>query len=573
MDPERFFKYPQLATHKQYEALRAFYVEKVPGTEVARRYGYTYAAFNSLRQRFKADGVNFFATPTPGPKGPRIPVEMREKVIECRKKGLSVGEIFEVCNSLCASLGTSTIDRILAQEGFPKLARRTQLKIGLTKDHTIVPEAARVLSNDELSGWDCESTVGGVFLFAPLIEHYQLPTIIEKLKLPETQRIGATNYLLSMLALKLVGKERLSQISDFNFDQGLGLFAGLNVLPKCTAISTYSYRFAQKQVRMLMEQFVSRQNCIRTYGSDTINLDFHTVQHYGEESELENHWAGARGKSVKGVLTLFAQDGDSRCQLYVDSDLKRSESNDAILEFVTFWKKVRGTIKQTLVFDSRFTSYENLAELNKNNIRFITLRRRGKNLIDEMRNIAPEQWQRLRLDVPRRKYNNPAVYDSVISLRDYDDKIRQIVMKDNGHESPAFFITNDFKASPKDIILKYSKRWNIENVIEEAIAFFNINALSSPILIKVHLDLLLTMIADTLYYHLAQKLRCFEACDAQKIFRHFVDMPARIQVDDKQIHVRYPLRAHSPVLRSAGLDKYTQPLSWLGNRTIKYYWG
>ena len=376
-----------------------------------------------------------------------------------------------------------------------------------------------------------------------------------------------------MLALKLVGKERLSQITDFNFDQGLGLFAGLNILPKCTATSTYSYRFSQKQVRLLMEQFVARQNSIRTYGSDTINLDFHTVQHYGEESELENHWSGARSKSVKGVLTLFAQDCDSRCQIYVDADLKRSESDDAILEFAAFWKKIRGPIRQTLVFDARLTTYQNLAELNRNNIKFITLRRRGKNLVKELDSIKPDKWQRIRLEMPRRKYNNPLVYDSVISLRDYDAPIRQIVMKDNGREDPAFFITNDFNATAKEIVLKYAKRWNIENAIEEAVAFFNINALSSPILIKVHLDLLLTMIADTLYYHLAQKLRGFESCDAQKIFRHFIDLPARVKVDKDTLNIHFPLRAHSPVLRSAGLDKWVAPLSWLGNRTIKYSWG
>ena len=573
MDPLKFFRHPEVLTQRQYEALRAFYVDKVPGQEVARRFGYTYAAFNSLKQRFKAGRLSFFATHSPGPKGSRVEASVRNRVIEFRSKGLAVGEIYEVCKTLGIPISTSTIDRILAQEGFPKLARRTQLKIGLTKDNTIVPDAAGTLGAEELKGWDGECAVGGIFLFAPLIEHYGLPSIFEKLNLPSTQRISATNYLLSMLALKLVGKERLSQVTDFNFDQGLGLFAGLNVLPKCTAISTYSYRFSQDQVRQLMEKFVARQNSIRTYGSDTINLDFHTVQHYGDESELETHWAGARSKRVKGVLTLFAQDGDSRCQLYVNADLKRSESDDAILEFVNFWKKIQGSFGQTLVFDARFTTYENLSELTRSGVKFITLRRRGSNLISKLDMIDPDNWQRLRLNVPRRKYNNPLVYDAMIPLRKYDGELRQIVMKNNGRESPAFFITNDLEATPKEIILKYAKRWNIENVIEEAIAFFNINALSSPILIKVHLDILLTMIADTLYYHLAQKLRGFESCDAQKIFRHFVNMPARIKVDTHSIHVKYPLRAHSPVLRSANLDKSTPPLSWLGNRTVKFSWG
>jgi len=92
-----------------------------------------------------------------------------------------------------------------------------------------------------------------------------------------------------MLALKLVGKERLSQINDFNCDEGFGLFDGLNVLPKSTAISTYSYRLSQKCVNYFMKGFVERQNKLKTYGSDTINLDFHTIQHYGEESVLQEH--------------------------------------------------------------------------------------------------------------------------------------------------------------------------------------------------------------------------------------------------------------------------------------------
>ena len=65
--PGKFFSHPQLPTHRQYESLRAFYVEGVPGQEVARRFNYSYAAFNSLKQRFKAGELNFFTTHTPGP--------------------------------------------------------------------------------------------------------------------------------------------------------------------------------------------------------------------------------------------------------------------------------------------------------------------------------------------------------------------------------------------------------------------------------------------------------------------------------------------------------------------------
>jgi len=54
--------------------------------------------------------------------------------------------------------------------------------------------------------------------------------------------IPAAQYLLSLLALKLVGRERISHVMDLVHDPGAALFAGLNVLPKVTALTTYSYR-------------------------------------------------------------------------------------------------------------------------------------------------------------------------------------------------------------------------------------------------------------------------------------------------------------------------------------------
>ncbi len=82
------------------------------------------------------------------------------------------------------------------------------------------------------------------------------------------------------------------------------------------------------------------------------------------------------------------------------------------------------------------------------------------------------------------------------------------------------------------LVDKYARRWRVENSIAEAVKFFHLNALSSPILIKIHLDLALTMIADTLYYRLAQHLRHFESCNASKLFRHFVEGQGHVIVQD-----------------------------------------
>jgi transposase len=572
LDPISFFKRPAIAGQKQYEALRGHFIDHVPGREAARRFGYTYAAFNSLKQRFKAGSLTFLFTASPGPKGPRVSTELRQRIIEHRRKRLSAYQIAEILETLGTPVSVSTISRILTEEGFSKLPRRTQLLIGITKDNTIVPAYASELDPKSLSGWRGTCAVGGIFLFAPLLEHFGVIDAIEKAKLPRSPDISPLNYTLSMLALKLVGKPRLSQINDFNFDKGLGLFAKLNILPKSTAISTYSYRLSQKNVNAFMQAFVQKQTAMKTYGSDTINLDFHTIQHYGEESVLGEHFAGARNKNVKGALTFFAQDCDSRCQIYVKTDIGHGEADDQVLQFVKFWRKICGPFRQTLVFDSKLTTYEKLAELDADGVTFITLRRRGKNLVKALDAIPAKDWTRITIDSPKRKYKNPLTYDSRIKLPSIGE-IRQIVMKGNGREEPAFFITNDDKSTVSEVISHYCKRWRIENGIAEAVNFFNLNMLSSPILIKIHFDVVLTMIADTLYYYLAQSLRGFEKCNAEKIFRHFVDMPATIEVSDSAIHVAFPLRAHSPVLRSAKLGAWAKPISWLGNRKIIFSWG
>jgi len=98
----------------------------------------------------------------------------------------------------------------------------------------------------------------------------------------------------------------------------------------------------------------------------------------------------------------------------------------------------------------------------------------------------------------------------------------------------------------------------------EAVKFFNLNALSSPILVKVHFDVLMTMIADTLYSMLAKKLRGFEQCDAQTIYRHFVRRKAVVHINSGTVQESYLRRAHNPILRGVPWHHLPQSLSWLG---------
>jgi hypothetical protein len=373
--------------------------------------------------------------------------------------------------------------------------------------------------------------------------------------------IPAISYFLSFLALKLIGTERYAHMCDHGFDMGLGLFAGLNVLPKCTAMSTYSYGLDSMHLLKLQKAFVKQAHKLRLYDSSIINLDFHTIPHFGDESVLQQHWAGARNKKMKGALTLFAQDASSKLILYTAADIARDESDDQVLVFLSFWKSIRRGIKPTFIFDSKFTTYEKLSQLNALGIKFITLRRRGKNLIEQVNML--KSWKRIKIPHAKRKYPNPLVHESFIALREYDGELRQVIVRGNGHEKPAFLISNDFDTTVELLVGNYSRRWRVENVISEAVKFFNLNALSSPILVKVHFDVVMTMIADTLYNMLAHKLRGFQDCDAPKIYRHFVKCKANITLKNGQLTVTYPRRAHNPILRAVPWNRLPKSISWL----------
>ena len=99
-------------------------------------------------------------------------------------------------------------------------------------------------------------------------------------------------------------------------------------------------------------------------------------------------------------------------------------------------------------------------------------------------------WKLIHIPHPKRKFPNPHVHESIISLRHYKGTLRQVVVRGNGHEKPAFLITNDFEMPLELMVGNYARRWRIENGIAEAVKFFHLNALSSPILAKVHFDVL-----------------------------------------------------------------------------------
>ncbi len=122
MDPAvQFFQFPQQITHKRYEALRAFYLEKKSASEVAQQFGYTVSAVYSLTRDFNQHlkqpnpSQQFFVTTTLGRKPKEPKVENDQLIISLRKKDLSVPDIKAILDSLGDEVSERYIYNLIAQ--------------------------------------------------------------------------------------------------------------------------------------------------------------------------------------------------------------------------------------------------------------------------------------------------------------------------------------------------------------------------------------------------------------------------------------------------------------------------
>ena len=109
-----------------------------------------------------------------------------------------------------------------------------------------------------------------------------LPQAVTHAGLPGSEPIPPLQALLALLVPKLLGKRRVSHISDLCHDEGAGLFAGLNVLPKVTYATDYSY----KTERAMTERLIAAVIAKTPLGDPPLsfNLDFHAIPFRGDRA-------------------------------------------------------------------------------------------------------------------------------------------------------------------------------------------------------------------------------------------------------------------------------------------------
>lgn len=412
--------------------------------------------------------------------------------------------------------------------------------------------------------------MAGAFLFLPLLAQLGFDRLVRNAGYPGSQMVPAASALLSLLLLKLLDKERHSHINDFNFDEALGLFAGLNILPKKSFVTDYSYRTQRAHQEQLLAAWVGQLAPLLFPQADTFNLDFHAIPYRGDPSGLDNHYLPLRGKAGPSVLTFFAQEQQSRVLCYANANLTRADETGEVLRFVTFWHQLTGRDPHWLYFDSKLTSYPELSRLNQRGISFVTIRRRGAAITRCLEGLPKSDWRKAHLDIPKRLHKDIRYVDETVTLGGYDGALRQVAVDGLGRERYTLLLSNNTAVSGRDLVLRYARRNGVEDGLGISVNFFHLDCLASEVRLNVDLDVALTVIANGCYRWLATKLHGFAKAKPKELYRKFVETAGRVEIAADHLTVHFDRRAHNPIVREACLDRTCPPISWLGNRTLVY---
>jgi transposase len=542
-----------------YEALRAYFIEGRRSKEVARDFGYSVGSFQVLCHHFRRDpNPTFFVSPHPGPRSQPKKSAARELIINLRKQNHSVYEISETLKEKNHPLSPTAVREVLKEAGFAPLPRRLDEERPDYPRPTIEPVAdARKFSVVPRS---FTTRCGGLFLFIPDLVRLEADTLAKTAHLPGSKMIPAEHALRACLALKLWSLERKSHVMSLVADEGLALFSGLNVSPKKSYLSEYSCRIHHAMVLQLLGCWHEQVSGRRLFPGQSFNLDFHSVPYYGEDPSVERHYVSARSRRQPSVLVFLAQDAEGHAFCYSNADIRKGEEAEEIFRFISFWKSVHGKKPRHLVFDSRLTTYANLARLDKMKIAFITLRRRSPSLLKEIVLLPRSAWRVVELDVPTRKYRTPRVFEQKVSLAGRE--FRQLFIEDLGHDKPTILLTNQHQTSTKELVTRYAQRMIIENALSDAVRFFHMDALSSKVGMKVDFDMALLVVASGLYRLLADRMRGYSDAQARHIFRDLIDIPADVTLTESEVQVSFHRRSHLPIILASGLVDQPVSVPW-----------
>ena len=159
--------------------------------------------------------------------------------------------------------------------------------------------------------------------------------------------------------------------------------------------------------------------------------------------------------------------------------------------------------------------------------------------------------------------------------------LRQIAVRNIGHEHPTLLITNDLTSPAKDLFARCAERIVIENQLDADISGFHLNALSSGLPLNVDLSTTLTVLAGNCYACSRASSRATRWPPRQALapLRRLRRQgprqggPGRTtsgRTGEDHVRVDLALRTYTPVLIDAGFPEMEVTVPWWGGRKLRF---
>ncbi|MDR1577878.1 MAG: transposase [Deltaproteobacteria bacterium] len=567
-----------IITQQHYRLCRDYFINKLSVPQLTNKYGYAstsiYDIIKSFSDKLDNNQEPFFLDIKAGRKRTASFNDVIIMVVKLRNQNLSVPEIKGQLDASGFNISERTVYAILDEANFPRLNKRDEKTRGEAPSNSKISEIISARKSEQFIYEDdtFHSENAGILTFLPFIKQFHIDEAIINSSYPGTTEISKISSILSFLALKLSDIARYNSDDLWRMDKGIGIFAGLTVLPNATWFNTYSSGITREDnVKFLtsLSEIWSEAGLL----SSAANLDFTTIPYWGNAETFESDRSGKRGQALASMLAVLARDPETGLICYGDTPVKHTNSDQVILDFLDFYQSNCNNNIKYLTFECKFTTYSQLGVLDSKGIKFITIQRRGKNIIQEIRNIPESEWQDIIVTKGHNQRREVKACQRRTKLYAYGDRnhsheIRQIFIHNGQGNKPAIIITNDFDLSIESVVRKYALRWLVEEEISEQFEFFHLNRLSSSIVVNVDFDLTMSILAYNLYMLIANHLPSFKQATINTINTRFIKNSANITIKDKNIIVKLNKNKMLPDILSIYKRLYQGSYTWIDNCSL-----
>ncbi|HET9894346.1 MAG TPA: hypothetical protein VFQ44_05385 [Streptosporangiaceae bacterium] len=558
-----YFLRPAGASQRRYEALRAYFVEDMPASQVASKFGYTAGSVHQMATLLRSGKLALFTETKPGPKGPRKATSaLRARVLTLRGAGHSVTEISSVLAAEGLPLSAQSVWEILDAGGLPRLPRRSGA-YGVPVRAAAPAPAVRPLAWPERPlVLPCEHA--GLLLLLPGMAELGLDELVRSAAYPDTPVFTNWQVLGALIYAKCDRWSRSHHLGSVVSDAGLAFTLGLTAMPTTTELDAYSWRVPREANRDLLTKLVRGLRRLEPATGETrFGCDFRRVRR--QVASARPALTTEPGSEVS--LVFLAWHLARKDLVYANADLAEAEQSREILAFADYWKQSAGSDPGLLVFDSQVTTYAVLDELAARGVRWLCVRQRGQTELRRLAALPGDAWTSMPLQVTG-GCGPPRLREDVITLKWITSKVRQIAIGESGRDSPTLLITNDRTTPAANLVASYADLLAIGRQAGSATGRPGRVAAGRPF--NADLDATLAVIADNLGRLFARRLPRHQLATPVRLWRQFLDSSGMLHITGKSVTCELDPRSYHPVLAEAGFADLEVPVPWWQGRPLRY---